>query len=283
MKRKIFLLLNLFFLSTYFLVAQSVDQQKNITSIRISIADTSNNYLFLEQEKLKEIWGIFQNDELHEMRLRYQEPDNEFWNSEYYDMNFEGDVYVFKKKYNNSIHFLKPKIDVQNIYGRAKQYVNSKQFLIVIRKDSVIFDFRLECLGEDMQGNVPNRNKLGVPAKYFGDLKKLSSSIEKQFAEINSPAEVDSIIVFRCVIEVSGDMSSLILEAGERSAFSDAVKNALNSSQRTQTLREPKRWVPARISRGAVKSNIRIYARLHKDGSVTMSTTRVLGTISVWD
>src|SRR5690606_24312650 len=283
MKRKIFLLLNLFFLSTYFLVAQSVDQQKTITSIRIAIADTSNNYLFLEQEKLKEIWGIFQNDELHEMRLRYQEPDNEFWNSEYYDMNFEGDVYVFKKKYNNSIHFLKPKIDVQNIYGRAKQYVNSKQFLIVIRKDSVIFDFRLECLGEDMQGNVPNRNKLGVPAKYFGDLKKLSSSIEKQFAEINSPAEVDSIIVFRCVIEVSGDMSSLILEAGERSAFSDAVKNALNSSQRTQTLREPKRWVPARISRGAVKSNIRIYARLHKDGSVTMSTTRVLGTISVWD
>src|SRR5690606_21383853 len=113
MKRKIFLLLNLFFLSTYFLVAQSVDQQKNITSIRISIADTSNNYLFLEQEKLKEIWGIFQNDELHEMRLRYQEPDNEFWNSEYYDMNFEGDVYVFKKKYNNSIHFVKPKIDVQ--------------------------------------------------------------------------------------------------------------------------------------------------------------------------
>lgn len=270
-------------MSTYFLVAQSVDQQKTITSIRIAIADTSNNYLFLEQEKLKEIWGVFQNDELHEMRLRYQEPDNEFWNSEYYDMNFEGDVYVFKKKYKNSIHFLKPKIDVQNIYGRAKQYLNSKQFLTVIRKDSVIFDFRLECLREDMQGNVPNRNKLGVPAKYFGDLKKLSSSIEKQFAETNSPAEVDSIVVFRCVIDVSGDMSSLILEAGERSAFSDAVKNALNSSQRTQTLREHKRWVPARISRGAVKSNIRIYARLHKDGSVTMSTTRVLGTISVWD
>lgn len=283
MKRKIFLLLNLFFLSTYFLVAQSVDQQKNITSIRIAIADTSNNYLFLEQEKLKEIWGVFQNDELREIRLRYQEPDNEFWNSEYYDMNFEGDVYVFKKKYKNSIHFLKPKIDVQNIYGRAKQYLNSKQFLTLILKDSVIFDFRLECLGEDMQGNVPNRNKLGVPAKYFGDLKKLSSSIERQFAEINSPVEVDSIVVFRCVIDVGGDMSSLILEAGERSAFSDAVKNALNSSQRTQTLREPKRWVPARISRGAVKSNIRIYAKLHKDGSITMSTTRVLGTISVWD
>lgn len=277
------MLLNLFFLSTCFLVAQSVDQQENMTWIRISMADTRNNSFLLNQEKLKEILGIFQNDELHEIRLNYQEEDNESWYSEYYDMNFEGDVYVFKKKYKNSVHFLKPKIDIQNIDGRAVSYINSKQLVTVIREDSVIFNYRLEHLGEDTQKNILNRNKLGVPARYFGDLEKLSSRIAEQLSREKPITDVDSIVVFRGVVDVQGDMTSLILEAGERSLFADKVEKALSSPQTTRKLRDSKHWVPARISRGAVKSNIRIYARLHKDGSVTMSTPRVLGTISVLD
>lgn len=283
MRKKISLLLIIFLFSICSSVGQSVDQSKNMTSIRISIANTSNNPHFSKQEKLKEIWGVFRNDKLHEVRLRYQELDSEAWNSEYYDMNFEGDLYVFKNKYKNSIRFLEPKIDIQQIYGKKIECPNSKQLKTIIRKDSVIFNFKLECLGNDIQRDIPVRTDLGVPAKYAGDLKKLCSAIEKQIAEISSVANIDSIVVFRGVVDVSGDMSSLILEAGEQSVFSDAVRYALNSPQRPKKLREPKLWVPARIERGPVKSNIRIYARLNKGGSVTVSTTRLLGTISVWE
>lgn len=274
-------------MSTYFLVAQSVDQSKNIAqdiiSIRISIADTSNNPLLLKQDKLKEIWRVIRNEELHEIRFRYQEHENEFWNSEFYDMNFEGDVYVFKSKYGNSVHFIEPKIDIQQIYGKKLKCLNSKQLRTIIRQDSVIFDFRLACKSDSIQSDNPDRTALGVPAKYSGDLKSLCSTVEKHFAEVNSAADIDSIAVFRGVVDVSGYMTSLILEAGERSAFSDAVEDALNSSQETQALKERKIWIPARTERGPVKSNIRIYASLNKDGSVTVSTTRLLGTISVWE
>lgn len=287
MRKKTFLFLNLFFLSAYLLVAQSVDQQESVdqhtASIRISIADTSNNSLFLKHETLKEIWGLFRSDQLHEVRLRYQESDSEFWNSEYYDMNFEGDAYVFKNKYEGVIHYIEPKIDVQQIYGKEIKCLPRKRLRTIIRKDSVIFDFKLECGGEDQQRDVPFLTTLGVPAKYFGNLEKLSSTIEKQFAVITPVTDIDSILVFRGVVDVSGDLNNLMLEVGERSAFSDAVKNALNSSQGTQTLRERKRWVPARIERGPVKSDLRIYARLHEDGSVTISTTRLLGTLSVME
>jgi len=286
MRKKTFLFLSLFFLSTYFLIAQSVDQQKNIDqnmiNIRVSIADTSNNSLLNRQEKLKEIWGLFRNDKLHEIRLRYRDHNTDFWDSEFYDMNFEGDVYVFNNKYKNSIRFVEPQIDVQQIYGKKIECLNSKVLRTIIRQDSVIFNFKLECLGNGINRDIPVRTELGVPAKYSGDLKKLCSAVEKQFADINTTFGIDSIVVFRGVVDVSGDLSGLILEAGEQSAFSDAVKDVLKFSQRTPTLRERKYWVPAKIERGPVKSNIRIYARLNGDGSVTLSTPHSLGTLSVW-
>lgn len=281
MIKRTFSIFSFIFFSTYFLVAQSVNQSKNIASIRISIADTSHNTLLLKQEKLKEIWGMFQNEKLYGIRFLYQDPNNEYWNSEFYDMNFEGDIYVFKNKYKNSIRFVKPKIDVQQIYGKTIECMGSKQLRTIIRKDSVIFDFNLECLREDKRRNIPDRTELGVPAKYSGDLTKLCSTIEKQLVEINSTVGIDSIIVFRGVVDVNGDMSNLILEAGKPSVFSDAVKNVLTFLENPQTLRKRKIWVPARIERGPVKSNIRIYVKLTEDGSVTMSTTQLLGTISV--
>ena len=285
MKNSIFLFLYLFFLPAYPLLAQSAANSKNtnehIASIRISVADTSNNLLFSGQERLKEISKLYRNGKLDEVRLSYKELGKETLYSEYYDMNFDGDVFVYKKKYEDIIHYLSPNVDILQIYGERIKCSTNKQLRTIIRKDSVIFDFRLVCQCGDKENEIPLRSELGVPASYFGNLDKLSSTVEEQFAAMNSTADIDSIVVFRGIVDVRGDMTSLILEAGERSAFSDAVKDVLNSSQKTQTLRAPKRWIPARISRGPVKSNIRIYARLHKDGSVTVSTTRVLGTISV--
>src|SRR5690606_3126945 len=291
MRKETLLLLNLFFLSTHFLVAQSVDLPKNIAQnivdIRVSIADTSNNSFFLKRNDLKEISRVFQNDELHSVAFRYQDQDSELWNIEYYDMNFEGDVFVFKNKYKNSIHFIEPKIDVQQIYRKNIEGLNGKQIRTIIRQDTVTFDIRLECESDSMRRDIPGRTHLGVPAEYAGDLKTLSSTIEKHFSETNSAADIDSTVVFRGVVDVSGDMNSLILEAGEQSAFSDAVKNALNVKDALnpslRTLRKRQFWIPARIERGPVKSNIRIYAKLNDDGSVRLSTTRLLGTISIFE
>lgn len=291
MRKETLLLLNLFFLSTHFLVAQSVDRPKNIAQnivdIRVSIADTSNNSFFLKRNDLKEISRVFQNDELHSVAFRYQDQDSEFWNIEYYDMNFEGDVFVFNIKYKTRIHFIEPKIDVQQIYRKNVECLNSKQVRTIIRRDTVIFDIRLECARESMRRDIPARTLLGVPAEYAGDLKTLRSTIERQFAGSNSLADIDSTVVFRAVVDVNGEMKGLTLEAGERSAFSDAVKNAFNGKDALnlslKTLRKRQFWIPARIERGPVKSNIRIYARLNEDGSVRLSTTRLLGTISVFE
>jgi len=92
---------------------------------------------------------------------------------------------------------------------------------------------------------------------------------------------LDSIVVFRGIVNADGRMENLILEAGKQSFFSDAVKDVLNSPTGNPTLLNRKNWVPAKTQRGARKSNIRIYAKLNEDLSVTVSTTRLLGTLTV--
>lgn len=81
----------------------------------------------------------------------------------------------------------------------------------------------------------------------------------------------DSIIVFKGTVSKDGFLKNLELIVGKPSDFSNTAKNVLGDSFPS--------WTAAQI-RTAVQTQVKIYAELKRDGTITIETPKNLATFS---
>lgn len=185
------------------------------------------------------------------------------YNKESYDLEFEGDVYLLKKKYNLANIPALPKEEIAYMTGMQRCRINYT-LTADIYKNSVVYQFSQCCPVDEKNDVYITRVKLF--ARYTGDLKQLAETLEKRYNEkVHRPAG-DSVLIFRGFVsrDACNYLEQVTLLEGIKSPFSDLVQQALEESG--------KLWVPMIQGGRYVRSYVRIYARLNGDGSLTLST-----------
>ncbi|MET0638361.1 MAG: hypothetical protein ABWZ25_20195 [Chitinophagaceae bacterium] len=103
-------------------------------------------------------------------------------------------------------------------------------------------------------------------ALYNGDIKELSTALEKKYAKRKPQSSIDSTVTFKAFVDKMplNDLSDIELIDGERSAFSDFIRQGFFESGKV--------WRPMLQGGRAVKSFIRLHVQLNSDGSITITT-----------
>lgn len=104
-------------------------------------------------------------------------------------------------------------------------------------------------------------------AMYSGNIKELAKTLEKKYAEKKPQPSGSSPLTFKAFVDKDplNNLQHIELIEGSRSAFSDFILQGLNDSG--------KNWKPMLQGGRAVKSYIRVHARLNSDGSITITTS----------
>ena len=188
----------------------------------------------------------------------YFKDDKPLFKSEYYDLEYEVDAYIFMKLYGH-VHFpLSPRENtIQNDNDSACN--KCKISYARIYPDSV----RCSLIRPSETHDFRKTDKVyAMPVKY-----RNIESIGKRILLYNKQTlkSADSIIVFRGIVDKDGILSDIELIVGKRSVYSDQVEKDLLSLFSDL-------WEPARLleTGQAYPTYIKIYIRLNRDGTVTV-------------
>ncbi|MGN7722594.1 hypothetical protein [Chitinophaga sp. 22620] len=134
------------------------------------------------------------------------------------------------------------------------------------------FFYMTSCLNAQVKDHTSVSQKDSITpykpaAMYKGDINELANALEKKYDEKKNQPSGDSVLVFKAFVDQQplNDLQHIELIEGTRSAFSDFILQGLRDSG--------KAWKPMLQGGRAVKSYIRVSARLSSDGSITMSTS----------
>lgn len=192
-------------------------------------------------------------------------------NSQHFDLNFEGDVYMLNQNY--------PLIDLpslmhitnQNGYGKAKNdvfYIKE----ISIYRDSTIFIY--------LKNKVLDKGRTlgGFPAKYLGNLKEIEEEIALNLAKNKSIPLKDSVCVFELVVTKQGALESGKLIGGEKSTFTELVYETVFLEKNRNFEDGKSKWKSAiTYSSGRpINTKLKLYARVNNDGSVSVGLPSTL-------
>ena len=233
----------------------------------ISLADTSNNHFFREHPEVHELHVWYGSGIPGTIYIYFDEKNsrNVKREREAFDLRFEGDAYLFKEKYPPLKHNL-PKVDIESIYPDNESCPTHDRFEASVFRDSVVYFFSQDCVYDNLKKDNAERGD-NFPATPRVRPQELGNNIAEAFRAINTPGQVDSLLVFQGTVgkNLKGEsIRNLHLVIGDASVFSDLVE---------KELAQPLIWTPA-ILGGVVprETTIRIYVRLEQDGSVTLKT-----------
>jgi hypothetical protein len=258
-------------------LAQKTAIKNTSQELLITLPDTSNKYFFNKHPALKSIDVLYKNNQPYAVFLNFENERDNHDRREHYDLAFEGDAYVLQQKY-GVIHLKSPMARLRSGGGRNATNVVFGITVASINKDSILYRGRQQLSDGTIEGYNPDW-VTGAPARYTGEMKFVENRIARKFAEAEPTTPVDSIVVFRGTVSKQGHLSDMELIAGKQSDFSDLVRADFLLPRDELGLLPPRRdWRPAIISRGGIDTKFNIYARLNKDGSVTIKTPRRLRT-----
>lgn len=134
------------------------------------------------------------------------------------------------------------------------------------------FFYMTSCLNAQVKDHISVNQKDSVtpykPADmYKGDINELATALEKKYDEKKYQPSGDSALIFKAFVDQKplNRLQHIELIEGTKSAFSDFILQGLKDSG--------KAWRPLLQGGRAVKSYIKVYARLNSDSSITMSTS----------
>ncbi|MFT3902384.1 MAG: hypothetical protein QM727_04390 [Niabella sp.] len=184
---------------------------------------------------------------------------------ETYDLGFIGDEYLFKQLYGPFVIPLFPNSKVENLPLLPGPHCKAALLdkLVTISEDEVKYEFRINCSSGEEKVTY-NKRYIGAPAKYSGDISTLSRSAESLYIPDKDSSEIDSVLIFRGIVNQEGVLNNIEMVSGRGSKFSEAVLYALERSKY--------KWTAADIGVGSIKTYIRVYAHLNKEGTITILT-----------
>ncbi|WP_270087394.1 hypothetical protein [Sphingobacterium sp. SYP-B4668] len=167
---------------------------------------------------------------------------------EYFDLAFEGDLYILKQFYNIKELPILPKSEVNYLDSFMSQPGYRPN--AVIRDDSVTYRFI----------HPPFLN-----ARYKGDIGVFRDRLIASSQTGNFGLEADSLLIFQGIVGIDGNLEQLELVVGSASDFSDLIIKIMKSQE--------KEWRPMIKDGRPLPSLVDICVRFGEDRNLTVSAT----------
>jgi len=182
--------------------------------------------------------------------------------NELYMMSFEGDAYLFKRKYPQLILPKSAALKVKSIPGIKDLGDKNIQYQLVttLRRDSTFYDFMFYTYTGKLYPGPPNARGR---AAFKGDVDDFQKRFTVAFREWKPIAVSDSVLFISGIAEKNGSLSNVKLETTKQSLFS---KKCLEFIER-----EAITWWPAVHTGRKVSHPVKLFVRLNKDDSITFS------------
>ncbi|NQX56701.1 hypothetical protein HQN86_23995 [Pedobacter panaciterrae] len=181
---------------------------------------------------------------------------------ERYTLTFDGDLYLFRKKY-GKFPFPNPTTaKLTNFQGIGKiTDVNVIYNLTTtMQRDSLVHHFNFYTF----EGNTePLLGPADYRPTFKGDILKLTKKLEQDFKNWKPIAITDSMIIITGLVEKNGTIGKLKLVEGKPSVYSNKVLEFMS--------REATSWLPRVDGGGKRPWNVRISVRVNKDNSMKVS------------
>ncbi len=233
--------------------------------------DTSNNAFFKKYPFVKSIRAFFGANPPTTFYLQFDTAMTDGKDGEPFDMEFEGDAYLFRKLY-SPIHFATPSFTSVYVDGDNNPGKTSRSTWMVIHSDSVVYygyeSYRL--IGKS-GGNFD----MFTP-RFKGEIDSVSHAITSAYQVSGVKPSGDSILVFGGVVNQTGYLPRLDLLSGDATSFSEWIKSQLETVFVSENIVvEQAKWTsgiyhssgrPARVP-------IKLYVQLEADGTVTIIPT----------
>lgn len=247
--------------------------------LEIKIQDTTNNYLFRNDLYLHSISTAFRDDMPTDIYLYRKDSATDSTYVKYYNLLFKGDAVLFRENF-GTVKYLLPTAQVD--YFDGSKDINNAFALVAVNiyRDTVSYRYRRRLSTTIIEGYNP-KFLIGMPARFKGDMQLMEERLSNKFSQLSNTNVLDSILVFSATINKAGVLSNMELVVGEKSVFSELVKNNLDPPPDDLGLKKPSAdWFAGNTDVGPRQSQIRIYVQLNQDGSVTIETPPKLGTLS---
>ncbi|WP_285056621.1 hypothetical protein [Pedobacter ginsengisoli] len=255
--KKIFFIIILILISYLHLQAQTTSR----AGFDVSIYNPSANQFFDRYRNISHIVIFYDKGDVETIEIFFRGQPEPFF-AERYTLTFDGDVYLFNKKYKQFPLPNATTAKLTNFQGIKKMTdVNVNYDLTtIIRRDSLVHHFNFYTY----EGNTePFRGALGNYPVFKGDILKLTEKLEREFKQWKSIAVTDSIIILTGLVEKNGTIGKLKLIEGKSSVYSNKVLEFMS--------REATSWLPKVDGGGKRVWPVRISVRVNKDGSVKIS------------
>lgn len=181
---------------------------------------------------------------------------------ERYILTFDGDLYLFNKKYKQfpipnattaqltNFQGIKNMTDVNTVYGLTT----------TIRRDSLTHHFNFYTYSGNTE---PKLSPTGNHPTFVGNILKLAENLEQDFNRWKPITVTDSLIIMTGLVEKNGTIGELKLIEGSSSAYSDKVMDFMS--------REATSWLPRFDGGGKRAWPVRISVRVNRDESMKVS------------
>ncbi len=227
----------------------------------VNIYNPSTNQFFEQYKNIDHIVIFYDKGDLETIEIFFRGKSQPIF-GERYTLTFDGDLYLFRKKYGKFPFPNATTAKLTNFQGIGKiTDVNVTYSLTTtMRCDSLVHHFNFYTY----DGNT--EPFLG-PADYLptfkGDILKLTKKLEQDFKNWKPISITDSMVIVTGLVEKDGTIGKLKLIEGKPSAYSNKILGFMG--------REATSWLP-RVDGGGKRAwNVRISVRLNKDNSMKVS------------
>lgn len=255
-------------LSFYNALGQSTKLSGKKIGLTVVLPEDSNNQILENNPDIKEIIVNIINNSHASCFVYYDKYGTSSPKREFYDMSFRGDSLYFLKKYGKLLIHTPEFYLGSSIWNKSDSLYN-QEIRAHIKMDSIIYHY--------VRKSVKSPHSINKRIEVLGGVAKPRTSvstIETKIGELyknNAIPTTDSISVFQGIVSKEGYLKNLEQIVGKPSVFSKTVKNVLEESFPS--------WTPAQI-RTAIQTQVRIYAELKRDGTITIETPKILATFS---
>lgn len=255
--KKIFLLFILIYAFVFHLRAQTTSK----AGFDINVYNPSANQFFDRYKNIDHVVIFYDKRNLETIEIFLKgKPQPTF--GERYTLTFDGDLYLFHKKYGKFPFPNATTAKLTNFQGIGKiTDVNVIYDLTTtMRRDSLVHHFNFYTY----DGNTePLLGPADYRPTFKGDILKLTKKIEQDFKKWEPIEKTDSLIILTGLVEKDGTIGKLKLIEGKSSVYSNKVLEFMS--------REATSWLP-RVDGGGKRAwNIRISVRVNKDKSMNVS------------
>lgn len=221
---------------------------------------------------VKKIYLFFHKKEPSFIKVHIVNLTKNIEKNEYYDLGFEGDIFMLKQKYPKIPSPLLPVISGQNVYG-----TKDTTRLFNISSASIYPDSTVLVYNEGFEEEIEH-TYWGVPVKYESSISEIENKIAKQILEFKEDTIADSVVVFEAIVSKEREFKLIGLIGGTPSRFSNIVQKIFQEKATNYFQNGQSKWRAAiEYNNGrSIESKIKIYARLNENGSVSIKLPKTL-------